>query len=93
MNTAIDIRWSDLALGFILLVIPFFILWYYKTGLLKPAVISVIRMTVQLLLIGLYLEYIFILNNMWVNLAWVLIMVMLKRFFVFLLQKYQTHIW
>ena len=51
MNTAIDISWSDLALGFILLVIPLFILWYYKTGLLKPAVISVIRMTVQLLLI------------------------------------------
>ncbi len=34
-------------------------------------------MTVQLLLIGLYLEYIFILNNMWVNLAWVLIMVII----------------
>jgi len=77
MNTAIDILWSDLALGFILLVIPFFILWYYKTGLLKPAVISVIRMTVQLLLVGLYLEYIFKLNNMWVNLAWVLIMVII----------------
>lgn len=77
MNTAIDIGWSDLALGFILLVIPFFILWYYKTGLLKPAVISVIRMTVQLLLVGLYLEYIFKLNNMWVNLAWVLIMVII----------------
>ncbi len=77
MNTAIDISWSGLALGFILLVIPLFILWYYKTGLLKPAVISVIRMTVQLLLIGLYLEYIFILNNMWVNLAWVLIMVII----------------
>jgi len=77
MNTAIDIGWSDLALGFILLVIPFTILWYYKTGLLKPAVISVIRMTVQLLLVGLYLEYIFILNNMWINLAWVLIMVII----------------
>ena len=47
MNTAIDIAWSDLALGFVLLVIPFFILWYYKTGLLKPAVISVIRMTIH----------------------------------------------
>jgi len=77
MNTAIDIRWLDLALGFFLLIIPFFVLWYYKTGLLKPAVISVIRMTLQLLAIGLYLEYIFILNNMWLNLAWVLIMVII----------------
>jgi len=77
MNTAIDIRWLDLALGFFLLIIPFFVLWYYKTGLLKPAVISVIRMTLQLLAIGLYLEYIFILNNIWLNLAWVLIMVII----------------
>ena len=77
MNTAIDIRWFDLALGFVLLIIPFFVLWYYKTGLLKPAVISVIRMTLQLLAIGLYLEYIFKLNNMWINLAWVLIMVII----------------
>jgi putative ABC transport system permease protein len=77
MNTAIDIRWFDLALGFVLLIIPFFVLWYYKTGLLKPAVISVIRMTLQLLAVGLYLEYIFKLNNMWINLAWVLIMVII----------------
>ena len=77
MNTAIDIRWFDLALGFVLLIIPFFVLWYYKTGLLKPAVISVIRMTLQLLAIGLYLEYIFKLNIMWINLAWVLIMVII----------------
>ena len=77
MNTAIDISWSGLAVGFVLLVIPFFVLWYYRTGLLKPAVISVIRMTVQLLLVGLYLEYIFILNNMWINLTWVLIMVII----------------
>jgi len=77
MNTAIDIGWLDLALGFVLLVIPFFVLWYYKTGLLKPSVISVIRMTVQLLAVGLYLEYIFALNNIWVNLAWVLIMVII----------------
>jgi len=75
MNSAADITWPDLALGFILLIIPFCVLWYYKTGLIKPAVIAVIRMTVQLLLIGLYLEYIFRLNNMWINLAWVTIMV------------------
>ena len=77
MNSAVDITWPDLALGFILLIIPFIVLWYYKTGLLKPAIISVFRMTVQLLFIGLYLEYIFKLNNMWINLAWVLVMVII----------------
>ena len=77
MNTATDITWPDLALRFVLLIIPFFVLWYYKTGLLKPAIIAVLRMTAQLLLIGLYLEYIFMLNNMWINLGWVLIMVII----------------
>ncbi|MGD8305685.1 MAG: ABC transporter permease [Ignavibacteria bacterium] len=77
MNSAADITWPDLALGFVLLIIPFFILWYYKTGLFKSAVIAVIRMTAQLLLIGLYLEYIFMLNNLWINLGWVMIMVMI----------------
>ena len=77
MNSAADITWPDLALGFILLIIPFFVLWYYKTGLIKPAIVAVLRMTVQLLLIGLYLEYIFILNDMWINLGWVLIMVII----------------
>ena len=77
MNSAADITWPDLALGFILLIIPFCVLWYYKTRLIKPAVIAVIRMTVQLLLIGLYLEYIFMLNNMWINLSWVMIMVII----------------
>lgn len=77
MNSAADITWPDLALGFILLIIPFIVLWYYKTGLLKPAIISVFRMTIQLLFVGLYLEYIFKLNNMWINLVWVLIMVII----------------
>ena len=77
MTSASDITWPDLALGFILLIIPFIVLWYYKTGLLKPAIISAIRMTVQLIFVGLYLEYIFKLNNMWINLAWVLVMVII----------------
>jgi putative ABC transport system permease protein len=77
MNSAADITWPDLALGFALLVIPFIVLWYYKTGLLKPAIISILRMTVQLLFIGLYLEYVFLLNNMWINLGWVFIMVII----------------
>lgn len=77
MNSAADITWPDLALGYILLIIPFLVLWYYKTGLLKPAIISVLRMTAQLLFVGLYLEYIFKINNMWINLAWVLIMIII----------------
>ncbi|MCP4522258.1 MAG: ABC transporter permease [Cytophagales bacterium] len=74
MKTVIDINYLELALGSALMLIPIFILWYYKTKLVQDTIIAVIRMAVQLLLIGLYLEYIFTLNNPFVNIAWVLVM-------------------
>lgn len=77
---AVDISWPDLLLGFTLLLIPFFILWYYKTGLLKKTIISVTRMAVQLFLVGLYLKYLFELNSALVNIAWVLVMIMINTF-------------
>lgn len=75
-----DISWLDLFLGFSLLIIPFAILWYYKTGLLKNAVIAVVRMTVQLFLVGLYLGWLFELNSIWVNIGWVFVMVLINAF-------------
>ena len=52
-----DISWLDLMLGYILLIIPLYFLYYYQTGLVKAAVIAVIRMTIQLFLVGFYLEW------------------------------------
>ena len=72
----IDISYYHLAIGLLLLVIPFFYLWKFKTGLLKPAVIGTIRMIVQLSLIGIYLKYLFLWNSPWINLLWVLIMIL-----------------
>jgi putative ABC transport system permease protein len=80
MKEVINIDYLSLVLGYIILIIPFYILWYYKTGLVKDAVISFIRMTVQLLLVGFYLEFIFDLNSTWLNLFWVLIMTILATF-------------
>lgn len=72
----IDISYYHLAIGLLLLVIPFFYLWKFKTDLLKPAVIGTIRMIVQLSLIGIYLKYLFLWNSPWINLLWVLIMIL-----------------
>ncbi|MFA6617759.1 MAG: ABC transporter permease [Candidatus Neomarinimicrobiota bacterium] len=80
MGDVLDINYLRLFLGYALLLIPVSILWYYKTGLVKDTIISVLRMTVQLLLVGLYLEYIFRLNNNWLNIAWVLIMSILASY-------------
>jgi putative ABC transport system permease protein len=48
---------------------------YYRTGLVKDTLIAIARMVLQLLLVGLYLEFIFELNSPFVNLLWLLIMV------------------
>ncbi len=80
MSSTTDINYWSLLLGYGLLIIPIIILWYYKTGLVKDALWASTRMTIQLLLTGLYLEYFFKLNNPWLNLSWVLTMVFVAAF-------------
>lgn len=72
---SINISWGSLLLGYLLLVIPIGVLWYYRTGLVKDTLIAAFRMTIQLFLMGLYLTVLFDLNNAWINLLWLLIMV------------------
>ena len=67
----IDISYYNLFIGLLLLAIPFFYLWKFKTGLLKPAVIGTLRMIIQLFFIGIYLKYLFL----WINFLWVIIMI------------------
>ncbi|MCF6366714.1 MAG: ABC transporter permease [Bacteroidales bacterium] len=74
MEKVIDINYFELFTGYALMLIPVLALWYYKTGLVKDTIIATARMTVQLLLVGLYLEYIFELNNALINVSWVIVM-------------------
>ncbi|GAM61083.1 ybbM seven transmembrane helix protein [Vibrio ishigakensis] len=64
-----------LALFSLTLIVPFSINRHFQLSLGKDIVLSVMRMTAQLILIGLYLEYLFDLNNLWVNMAWIAIMI------------------
>ena len=75
-----DISWLNLILGYLLLIIPVMIFRYYQTGMIKPMLISMFRMSVQLFLVGLYLKYLFRLNNPWINIAWVLIMILVTAY-------------
>ena len=63
----IDISYLSLLTGLLLLIIPVFYLWKFKTGLLKATLIGTARMIVQLFLIGMYLKYLFLWNNPWIN--------------------------
>lgn len=77
-----DISWLDLGLGYVLIVIPLLIFRYYQTGLVRSTLIAIVRMSIQLLLVGAYLGVIFRWNNVWVNIAWVLVMVVVAAFTV-----------
>jgi putative ABC transport system permease protein len=75
MNGIIDIGPLNLAFGYVLLIIPLAAIIWLKIPLLTETIIAIIRMTVQLLFVGFYLQVIFDLNNPWLNGAWVLIMI------------------
>jgi len=80
MEKVVDINYFELFTGYALMLIPVFALWYYKTGLVKDTLIATARMTIQLLLVGLYLEYIFKLNSIVVNIGWVVLMTVVASY-------------
>ena len=71
----IDIDYTCLGVGLLLLLIPVYFLWRFKTGLLKPILIGAVRMIIQLFFIGVYLRFLFEWNNPFINFLWVIIMV------------------
>ena len=58
----IDISYLSLGIGLLLLSIPLFYIWKFKTGLLRATLIGTARMIVQLFFIGIYLKYLFLWN-------------------------------
>ena len=77
-----NINYWNLALGYLLLLIPIAVFLYYKVGLIRQTLIAMLRMTIQLLLLGVYLEVIFTINNPWINTLWILIMIIVTAYTV-----------
>ena len=76
MNGAFDISYLSLGYCFLLLLLPFILSLILKLELIKQSLIGVVRMTVQLALIALFLQYIFQLNNPFINVSWFFLMVL-----------------
>jgi putative ABC transport system permease protein len=74
MKEIVDINNLELFAAYALMLFPILVFWYYKTGLIKDTIWATIRMTVQLLLVGFYLEFIFKLDSVLVNIIWVFLM-------------------
>ena len=75
MQESLDISWALMGLFSLTLVIPFTINRIYQLDLAKEMGLSVFRMVAQLVFIGLYLEFVFQLNNPLLNTLWIILMV------------------
>jgi putative ABC transport system permease protein len=80
MSAIQEISWVNLAFSFTIILIPLLGFWYYRVGLAKATLIAIARMTIQLLAVAIYLEFIFEQNNALLNSVWVLIMILVGVF-------------
>jgi putative ABC transport system permease protein len=71
----VDISAWGLAAAFVLVVPTLIIDSRYQLKLRRETVVSIGRMSLQLLVVGVFLEYVFTLNNWILNLAWFSLMV------------------
>jgi putative ABC transport system permease protein len=76
----VDISFTALLLSFVLLIIPVMISRIYDLRLIGPLFNSVIRMSIQLFLIGFFLKYLFLWNNAFINLLWLIVMILVAVF-------------
>ena len=76
MRQVIDISWQYLALGYLLMLVPLSVIFLYKLRIMSSLLISMLRMTIQLLFVGFYLHFVFDLDYWWLNVAWMLVMVL-----------------
>jgi len=81
MKDLYDLSLTSMALAFALLIIPLLIYYYLNIkGMTKKLIISATRMTVQLVLMGIYLKYLFQYNNSIINILWLLVMIIAATF-------------
>lgn len=76
----INLTFGGILLIYMILLLPIFISWYLKLGIIRNIIISVCRMSVQLFLVGLYLKVVFDLNSFAVNMLWIFIMIIVANF-------------
>lgn len=69
-----DIGLTNLLAGLLLMAVPVYFQWKYSTGMVRDTVTALVRMVVQLFLVGLYLKHLFMWNNPLLNIAWMLTM-------------------
>jgi putative ABC transport system permease protein len=72
---ALDIGYGGLAAGYLLLIIPLGVMLWFRIPIFGQTLVAILRMTVQLLFVGLYLQVLFRINNPWLNALWLIVMI------------------
>ncbi|MDD5410357.1 MAG: iron export ABC transporter permease subunit FetB [Methylobacter sp.] len=72
----LDIELPRMALLYGLCLLPWLLLWLIGLRLSRDIGISILRMSIQLALVGIYLKMLFNLNNPWLNGLWILMMLL-----------------
>lgn len=70
----IDISYSSLALAYLLLIAPLAGMVWLRLPMIGETMIAVVRMTLQLLFVGFYLQIIFDLNSLLLTSLWLVVM-------------------
>ncbi len=78
----INISYRAMIILYTLITVPVLICLLLRLGIVKQLLIAVLRMTLQLGAMGLYLDYLFRFNNVWVNFGWVVLMIAIANFTV-----------
>jgi putative ABC transport system permease protein len=65
-----------MAAVYALCIVPLAIFLWNRVALFGEALVALVRMTLQLLFVGIYLQFVFKLNSPWLNGAWLVIMIL-----------------
>lgn len=72
---AIEIGYGGLAASYLLLLLPLGTMLWLRIPLIGQTLTAALRMTVQLLLVGFYLQFLFARHNPWLTGLWLVIMI------------------
>ncbi|WP_394209348.1 ABC transporter permease [Enterovibrio calviensis] len=76
MGDALNISNGALAAFYLIFLLPLLLFQRWQLGLSKPLIASVTRMTLQLAVVGLYLQTLFDFANILLNTLWLLVMIL-----------------
>ncbi len=72
----LDIALPRMALLYGLCLLPWLLLWLLGLRLSRDIAVSILRMSIQLALVGIYLKMLFELNHPWLSGLWILVMLL-----------------